>query len=155
MQHSILQLCEAIESGKVPATFLVQYLELMEEATDVSPRAPHIGRLGFGALTVICNNLKAPRPTGHSKAELERARARLLGLPGLGPFDVCRLVCGVALDDLNWLAGQDVLGAGSVVMYGKMCQAAKVVLRPEVNIKVGTTSCSRELTYVAADGKLL
>ena len=61
----------------------------------------------------------------------------------------------MALDELRWLARQDVLGAGSVVMYGKVCQAAKVVMRPEVNIKVGTTSCSRELTYVTADGKLL
>ena len=61
----------------------------------------------------------------------------------------------MALDELKWLARQDVLGAGSVVMYGRVCQAAKVVLRPEVVIKVDTTGRSRELTYVTADGKLL
>ena len=63
MQHSILQLCEAVKRDRVPATFLVQYLELMEEATDDSPRAPHLDRLGFGALAVICNNLQVPLPT--------------------------------------------------------------------------------------------
>ncbi len=157
VQHSILQLCEAVKSGKVPETFLAQYLELTSEATEDSPRAPHIDRLGFGALAVICDKLKVPVPTGFSKAEMDKARARLQGLPGQGPFDVCQQVCGVARDDISWLKTQDVLGAGSVVMYGKLCQTAKVVLRPEVNVKVDrcTNICTRELTYFTADGKYL
>ena len=157
MQHSILQLCEAVKSDRVPETFLAEYLELKSEATEDSPRAPHIDRLGFGALAVICDKLKVPVPTGFSKAEMDKARARLQGLPGQGAFDVWQQVCGVARDDISWLKTQDVLGAGSVVMYGKMCQAAKVVLRPEVNVKVDrcTNICTRELTYFTADGKYL
>ena len=63
----------------------------------------------------------------------------------------------MVIDNLTWMAGQDVLGAGSVVMHGKMCPAAKVVLRPEVIVKVdrSTNTCNRELTYYTADGKYL
>ena len=61
----------------------------------------------------------------------------------------------MALDELRWLARQDVLGAGSVVMYGKVCPAAKVVMRPEVILKVDASGRSSVLTYVTAEGKLL
>ena len=62
--------------------------------------------------------------------------------------DVCKKLHEQARGDLNWLRKQEVLGAGSVVMYGKMLQVPVILLRPEVNRKLGDKQWELELTYV-------
>ena len=148
MQHNVMQICEAVKSGRIMEAFLVQYLEAVALATEDAPRAPSLSRIGGGALSVLCGTLKVQPPANFSKPEMEEARARLKGLPGQGPFDVCKQLHEQSRADLNWLRKQEVLGAGSVVMYGKMLQVPVILLRPEVNINLGDKQWNRELTYV-------
>ena len=137
MQHNVQQICQAVKGGRVLETFLVQYLEAMALASEDAPRAPSLSRLGGGALSVLCGELKVQPPSSFAKPDMEEARARLKGLPGQGPYDMCVELHPQARKDLNWLGQRDVLGVGSVVMYGKMVQAPVVLLRPEVNVNLG------------------
>ena len=155
MQHNVLQICQAVKGGKVLETFLVQYLEAMMMATEDEPRAPNLSRLSGGAVSVLCGELKVSPPASFTKAHVDEARARLKELPGQGPFELCKKLHQQAWKDLIWLGQREVLGMGSVVMYGKSLQAPVVLLRPEVNINLGVGQWSRELTYVTVDYKYL
>ena len=157
MQHNILQLCDVVKSGRIGEAYLAQYMEIMAGATEHSPRAPHLNRLSCGALGVLCGVLKVQPPAGFSKAEMDEARDRLHGLQGQGPFDMSRQICELARADISWLRKQDVLGAGSVVLYGTVVQMPAVILRPEVTINYHrcTQTYDRELTYITTDFKYL
>ena len=157
MQHNILQLCDVVKSGRIGEAYLAQYMEIMAGATEHSPRAPHLNRLSCGALGVLCGVLKVQPPAGFSKAEMDEARDRLHGLQGQGPFDMSRQICELARADISWLRKQDVLGAGSVVLYGTVVQIPAVILRPEVTINYHrcTQTYDRELTYITTDFKYL
>ena len=130
-------------------TFLVEYLDAMALATEDAPRAPNLSHLGCGALSVLCGKLKMEPPASFAKADLEAARARLRGMPGQGPFEVCKKLHEQARGDLNWLRKQDILGAGSVIMYGKMLQVPMILLRPEVSLELGEKQWELEVTYVS------
>ncbi len=101
--------------------------------------------------------MKVQPPAGFSKAEMDEARDRLHGLQGQGPFDMSRQICELARADISWLRKQDVLGAGSVVLYGTVVQMPAVILRPEVTINYHrcTQTYDRELTYITTDFKYL
>ena len=104
---------------------------------------------------MLCGELNAQPPTSFAKAHMEEARARLKELPGQGPFEMCVKLHQHAWKDLVWLGQRDVLGMGSVVMYGKSLQAPVVLLRPEVNVNLGVGQWTRELTYITTDYKYL
>ena len=149
MKHNVLQICKALKEERIAEEFLPQYLEAMALAAEDAPRAPNLSKLGCGALSVLCGMLKVEPPASFAKADMEAARARLKGMPGQGPFEVCKKLHEQARGDLNWLRKQDILGAGSVIMYGKMMQVPMILLRPEVSRKLGEKQWELEVTYVS------
>ena len=107
-QTAIMQICTAVDTGKVAAAFLAQYLELACKAVDYQmPPAPSIGTLGgFGGLVETCLAMKVTPPSHNSRDEYDKARNRLRGLSGQGPFDLSRHICSKALADLHWARGR-------------------------------------------------
>ena len=101
-----------------------------------------------------CLAMKVQPPSANNRTEFEKARNRLRGFSGQGPFDLIRHICSMAHADLVWLGTQPVLGAGSVVMHGTEIKLPAVLSRPEVRhtYDMATKTLGRELGYMTAKG---